>query len=164
MPNHWNQSLAAFRGIPLLIFWMLLVPVFGLAQVRCQSDQSPKPKSNPRAQYGLEMLTPDEGVDFKHYLEDLFRKLKREWLDHIPPDVENGKRGIVRVEFRVQRDGSVAADSVKLTNSSGKDDFDAASLGSIKAAAPFANLPANFSQPFIQLRATFFYNVDPKGY
>jgi outer membrane biosynthesis protein TonB len=50
---------------------------------------------------------------------------------------------------------------VELMNHSRKSDLDAASLEAIREAGPFDKLPEKFSQPFILVRVTFYYNVKP---
>jgi outer membrane biosynthesis protein TonB len=44
---------------------------------------------------------------------------------------------------------------------SGKDELDTASLPAVREAEPFKPLPEKFSQPFILLRITFYYNLKP---
>ena len=62
------------------------------------------------------------------------------------------------MEFRVLQDGNVTKDSLKITASSRKSDLDAASLQKVREAAPFSHLPEKFTQPFVELRFTFYYN------
>jgi TonB family protein len=79
----------------------------------------------------------------------------------MPASVAKGQKGINSVEFRILQDGSVPRDSMKSKASSGKADLDEASLSGILAAAPFAKLPADFTAPYIELRFTFYYNLEP---
>ena len=66
------------------------------------------------------------------------------------------------VDFRVLQDGSVPKDSLKIMRSSEKSDFNATSLQAVREAAPFNHLPEKFSESFIEVRFTFFYNVAPQ--
>ena len=77
----------------------------------------------------------------------------------MPPSVQMGQQGVNSVEFRIMQDGKIPEDFVKLTARSGKEDLDRASLTAIRALAPFDHLPEKFSQPFIALRITFYYNM-----
>jgi TonB family protein len=109
----------------------------------------------------MEMLSRTEGVDFIPYLHEVYTAVKRRWLAKLPPSVREGERGVNSVEVRIERDGNVGKDFFKVTRSSGKDALDAASLEGIRSAAPFGKLPQKSSQPFIELRFTFYYNLEP---
>ena len=115
--------------------------------------------SKSAAAIAVEMRTDTEGVDFTPYLQDVYLSVKRRWFANMPPSIERGQQGTNAVEFRIQRDGSVPKDSVKMVTSSAKGDFDAASLHGIQDAIPFNHLPEKFSKPFILLRFTFYYNL-----
>ena len=116
--------------------------------------------STPQAFASFEMLTPTEGVDFNSYMHDLYMSIKTKWHASMPPSLRQGQRGINIVQFRVLQDGTVPDDFLKLRQSSGGKDFDEASLGAIRQSGPFNHLPKDFSQPFIELRMSFYYNVE----
>ena len=162
MQNLRNKySFQLGRKLSLILAVTLLLPGLAIAQTTQIPDAA---KTQPRAAAyaGLEMLTPDEGTDFSGYLRSVYLGIKREWFTQMPSSVEKGEQGIVQVEFRVQRNGSVPADFVKLAKSSGKDDLDRAARGAVQSAASFSPLPDKFSHPFIELRMTFLYNIDPR--
>lgn len=71
-----------------------------------------------------------------------------------------GQLGKNAVQFRVLRDGTIPKNFLKLVYSSGKKDLDEASSQAVRKAAPFSHLPETYSQPFIELRMTFFYNCN----
>jgi TonB family protein len=98
------------------------------------------------------MLTPTKGVDFNPYLRERYISVRDQWRAAMPPSVKIGRQGITSVRFRVLQDGKVPDDFLKLIHSSGLSELDEASLGAIRKAAPFAHLPKDFSQPFIELR------------
>jgi TonB family protein len=120
-----------------------------------QQNRSP---SMGVAAAAVEVLSDTEGVDFNSYLRDVYVSVKKHWFANMPPSVEIGQQGANTVEFRILKDGNVPTDSMKII-SSGKSDFDAASLEGIKGAAPFKHLPELFSKPFIVLRFSFYYNL-----
>ena len=62
---------------------------------------------------------------------------------------------------RQEPDGTVPDEFLKLRQNSENKDLDDASLRAIRKAAPFSHLPKDYSQPFIELRMSFYYNVDP---
>jgi TonB family protein len=107
----------------------------------------------------IQLLSDTQGVDFNSYLRDVYVSVKHRWFASMPPSIEKGQEGKNIVEFHVLQDGGIVKDSLKMVLSSGKSDFDAASLQGIREAAPFNHLPDKFSQPFIELRFTFYYNL-----
>jgi len=164
MKNFRNRYLfARLRKLPLILVMTLLLLHPDLAQTMPPGDTARGSPASAKTYAGLEMLTADEGVDFSHYLQALYLRLKREWFARMPPSALLGERGIVQVQFHVLKDGSVPSDFVKLTKSSGKKDLDGVCLNAVHNAAPYGNLPGNFSQPFIDLRMAFYFNTDPKN-
>jgi len=107
----------------------------------------------------IEILTNTEGVDFAPFMRSVYGFIKREWFASMPPSVEQGDKGIVAIQFRVRQDGKVPGDSLKVVSSSGKREFDDASLSAIRNVTPFDHLPSKFSQPFVEVRMTFYYNI-----
>jgi TonB C terminal len=112
---------------------------------------------------GLEMLTPDEGVDFSGYLQRVYVTVKRNWFAVMPESVELGEKGIVVLTFRIMRDGSVPGGEPDIRRNSGKEPLDRAAFSSVRASSPFETLPPQFSGPYIELRYTYFYNIDPNS-
>ena len=116
------------------------------------------------AQGGLEMLTPDEGVDFSSYLQRVLIKVKQNWYAVIPESARLGEKGVVVLQFRIMRDGSVPPPEPNLMSTSGRDPLDHAAESSIVASNPFEPLPPAFSGPFIELRFTYLYNIPIESY
>ena len=143
----------------LLFIVALVVASNAVAQ---QSGPSSTPPKKAAAYSGLEMLTPDGGVDFNAYLMSVYKAIKLKWFAGMPKSVSDGETGIVIIKFHVQKDGTVPGDSLKFDiPPSGKEELDNAAFKAIQRAAPFGSLPVKFTQPFIDLRMTFFYNMDP---
>jgi outer membrane biosynthesis protein TonB len=114
------------------------------------------------AAYGaMEMLTPTEGVDFSNYLQRVYVTVKRNWFAVMPESVRLGDKGVVSLQFRIMRDGSVPAAEPATVRGSGKEPLDRAAVSSIRASNPFEPLPRAFSGPFIELRFTYYYNLQP---
>jgi hypothetical protein len=113
---------------------------------------------------GLEMLTPDQGVDFSSYLQRVYFTVKRNWFAVMPPSVELGDRGIVVLTFRIMRDGNVPSPEPLIRQNSGKEPLDRAAFSSVRASSPFEPLPAQFSGPYIELRYTYLYNIPLEEY
>ena len=110
---------------------------------------------------GIEMLTPTQGVDFDGYLQRVYFTVKRNWFAVMPESVELGERGMVVLVFRIMRDGSVPSEYTMIQRNSGKEPLDRAAYSSVRASSPFENLPPQFSGPYIELRYTYLYNIDP---
>jgi hypothetical protein len=113
---------------------------------------------------GLEMLTPDQGVDFNSYLQRVYVTVKRNWFAVMPASVELGERGIVVLTFRIMQDGSVPSSEPVIQRNSGKEPLDRAAFSSVRASNPFEPLPARFKGPYIELRYTYLYNIPLESY
>ncbi|HYL84091.1 MAG TPA: hypothetical protein VE263_07650 [Candidatus Angelobacter sp.] len=113
---------------------------------------------------GLEMLTPDQGVDFRSYLQRVHDVIERNWFAVMPASVELGERGMVILTFRIMRDGSVPAGDPNINRNSGKEPLDRAAFSSIRASNPFDRLPPQFNGPYIELRCTYLYNIPLEEY
>jgi outer membrane biosynthesis protein TonB len=113
--------------------------------------------------YGaMEMLTPTEGVDFNDYLHRVYITVKRNWFSVMPESVRLGDKGVVSLQFRIMRNGNVPdGEPVRLVGS-GKEPLDRAAVSSIRASNPFEPLPPQFSGPYIELRFTYYYNLQPE--
>jgi hypothetical protein len=114
-----------------------------------------------KAYGGIEMLTPDDGIDFSDYLTRVYLTVKRNWFAVMPPSVELGEKGIVQLTFRIMTDGSVPTGEPMINHNSGKEPLDRAAYSSVRASNPFEPLPSKFHRPYIELRYTYFYNIDP---
>jgi hypothetical protein len=112
---------------------------------------------------GLEMLTPDQGVDFRSYLQRVYLAVKGNWFAIMPESAELGERGIVVLTFRIMRDGSVPGTEPVINRNSGKEPLDRAAYSSVRASNPFEPLPSQFTGPYIELRYTYLYNIPPES-
>jgi outer membrane biosynthesis protein TonB len=110
---------------------------------------------------GIEMLTPTEGVDFNDYLARVYQSVKRNWFAVMPASVELGDKGVVSLQFRIMKNGGVPDGEPVKVFGSGKEPLDRAAISSIRASNPFEPLPPPFSGPYIELRFTYYYNLQP---
>jgi|HubBroStandDraft_4_1064222.scaffolds.fasta_scaffold31605_2 hypothetical protein len=132
-------------------------PIMGGGPIRAGRGQA----GGSTAYGGLEMLTPDQGVDFSAYLERVYLTVKRNWFAVMPQSAELGDKGIVQLTFRIMRDGSIPTEDPLLRHNSGKEPLDRAAYSSVRASNPFEPLPTQFSGPYIELRYTYYYNIVP---
>jgi TonB family protein len=110
---------------------------------------------------GIEMLTDTEGVDFNDYFRRIYYIVKGNWEAVMPPSVSLGDQGVVSLQFKIMRDGSVPDGMPIQVYGSGKEPLDRAAFSSIRASNPFPPLPPQFKGPFIELRFTYYYNIKP---
>jgi TonB family protein len=112
-----------------------------------------------QANGGLQMLTPDQGVDFNSYLQRVLERVRLNWYAVMPESVNLGEKGRVTLRFKIMSNGVVPdADPVQ-ESSSGKEPLDRAAYSAIRTSSPFEPLPPTFSGPFIELRFIFLYNL-----
>jgi TonB family protein len=126
-----------------------------------QSSDSARTLPKATAAASIEMLTDAEGVDFGPFLQSVYRSVKREWLSAMAPSIEKGNKGIVTIQFRVEQDGKVPDDFLKVVSNSGEKEFEYAARNAIRNMRPFEHLPSRFPQPFDELRMIFYYNTPP---
>lgn len=108
----------------------------------------------------MEILSDTLGVDFGPYMKRLHVTVQEHW-DPLIPEVALPpmmKKGVVVIEFAIQKDGSVKA--MSLVKSSGDTALDRAAWGALTSASPLPKLPVEFSGDYLLIRAAFFYNPD----
>ena len=120
------------------------------------------PSKDAQVRGELKVVTMVDMADASSYLQNVYRGVKKSWYAHMPASVKEGQQGKNSVEFQIMEDGSIPKDSVKLVSSSGKDDFDSASVRAIREAGPFGRLPEKSSQHPLTLRFSFSYNMPTK--
>ena len=108
---------------------------------------------------GVQMLTDTEGVNFDDYLRRVYITVKQNWFAVMPASVQLGDQGVVSLQFKIMRDGSVPDGDPQRVFGSGKEPLDRAAISSIRASNPFPTLPPQFKGPYIELRFTYYYNL-----
>ena len=112
---------------------------------------------------GISILTDTEGVDFTSYMNRLHDIVLRNWTAVLPESYYMGDKGIVVITFTIDRNGAIHINEPILERTSGKEALDRAVLAAIRTSVPFEPLPAQFKGPYIQLRAAFYYNLQPSS-
>ena len=110
---------------------------------------------------GIQMLTDNEGIDFNDYLHRVYIKVKQNWFAVMPASVSLGDQGVVSLQFRILKNGSVPDGEPVQVFSSGKEPLDRAAFSSIRGSNPFEPLPSRFKAEYILLRFTYYYNLQP---
>ena len=151
--------------LAIVVFAILFTSATFGQQTRPNGD-GPAPATNPTGQPAasaktmgnLEVLTDTQGVNFGPYLSKVVEAVRQNWHNLIPEEARapGMKSGKVAIEFVILPDGKVAG--MKLVAPSGDVALDRAAWGSITGSVPFADLPAEFTGPYLALRFRFYYN------
>jgi TonB family protein len=107
----------------------------------------------------VSIISDTQGVDFNDYLARLLATVKRNWYAIIPESARLGDKGMVVIQFKIMKDGTVPFPDPSLMRTSGKEPLDRAAMSAIRASSPFEPLPSQFTLPSIELRFIFLYNL-----
>ena len=115
---------------------------------------------HPGAAGGLEVLSDTQGVDFSSWLHRWHYETQRTWDPLIPDEVNPPiqKSGMVAIRFKVLPNGRVT--DMQLEGRSGDTALDRAAWGAL-TGSNYPPLPKEFHGPYLELRAYFFYNMEP---
>lgn len=103
----------------------------------------------------LQLLSDEQGVDFKPYLIQILATVKRNWLAVMPESVRLGRHGKVSIQFSIAKNGNVL--KLVFASNSGADALDRAAVAGISASSPFPPLPGEFRGDRIVLQMNFVY-------
>jgi len=115
------------------------------------------PPSPGRSGSSLELLSDPMGVDFKPYLTRILALVRRNWFAVIPESARYGNRGVVLLQFIIDRSGQVP--KLVIATPSGSQALDKAAVAGISASVPFPPLPQEYKGLSIRLQFAFKYNV-----
>jgi TonB family protein len=116
---------------------------------------------HPGAGSGAQILSDTQGVDFSGWLRRWYFETEHTWDPLIPDEVNPPilKAGQVQIRFKVLPNGQVT--DMQLEGRSGDSALDRAAWGAI-AGSNYPGLPREFHGPYLELRAVFMYNMEPK--
>ena len=120
---------------------------------------SPDGASEATALQQMQLLSDPLGVDFKPYLLQVLAKVRRNWMAIVPDSARRGQRGLVLIQFSIDRSGGVP--KLVIASASGITAFDRAAVAGISASNPFPPLPAAYKGDQIRLQMAFSYNLPP---
>jgi TonB family protein len=104
-----------------------------------------------------QLLSDPQGVDFKPYLIQVLAAVRRNWLAVIPESGRLGMRGLVQLQFSIDRLGRVP--KLVIATPSGTEAFDRAAVAGVSASNPFPPLPVAFKGEQIRVQLSFAYNI-----
>jgi protein TonB len=93
--------------------------------------------------------------DWGDYAEEMLRKIKIHWYEHIPKLAELGPDGKLSIRFYIRADGSVEGEAV--TRTSNIPPYDHAAFLGISEASPFRPLPKELNESREGVTITFLY-------
>ena len=120
---------------------------------------SPDGASEATALRQMQLLSDPQGVDFKPYLLQVLARVRRNWMAIVPDSARMGRRGLVLIQFSIDRGGGVP--KLVIASTSGITAFDRAAVAGISASNPFPPLPAAYQGDQIRLQMAFSYNLPP---
>jgi TonB family protein len=131
---------------------LLLAPT--TPQVLAQS------KPIPQFSLTLELMSNPQGAALKSFMSDLYKSIKDKAEATIPNNVLRGEQGVVVIQVKIQKDGSLNGVTPEKILSSGKKTLDDHAIAAVRKAAPFDHLPDSTPAP-VELRVSFYYNLPP---
>lgn len=132
------------------------VAVGDVDQFPSAPDALHRTQSPGRTQSRLELMSDPMGVDFKPYLIRILATVRRNWFAVIPESAHLGRKGVVSLQFAIDRSGQVP--KLVIATPSGAEALDRAAVAGISASVPFPPLPAEFKGKQIVLQFSFLYN------
>lgn len=123
----------------------------------------PSPRQSAQVPATLELLSSDEGVDFKNYLQNVYRSVMRNLVVDLPTGNDE-KEQVIAVRVRVQRDGSLPPQgAVVIVTRSGTKSLKAAAQQAVRSAAPFGHVPDGFKGSSVDLLFKFYFKGSPSA-
>ena len=112
---------------------------------------------------GVQVLSDTQGVDFNSWLQRWHWETERTWDPLIPDEVNPPilKSGMVAIRFKVLPNGRLMDGSLVLEGRSGDVALDRAAWGAL-VGSNYPPLPRAFHGPYLELRAYFLYNMQPR--
>jgi TonB family protein len=104
----------------------------------------------------LELMSDPMGVDFKPYLIQILSLVRKNWFAVIPESARLGNRGVVELQFIIDRNGDVP--KLVIATPSGSEALDKAAVAAVSASVRFPPLPNQFKGQQIRLQFAFNYN------
>jgi outer membrane biosynthesis protein TonB len=112
---------------------------------------------------GVQVLSDTQGVDFGNWLQRWHWETEHTWDPLIPDEVNPPiyKSGMVAIRFKVLPNGRLMDGSLVLEGRSGDVALDRAAWGAL-TGSNYPPLPREFQGPYLELRAYFLYNMEPR--
>lgn len=121
------------------------------------SELAKKYEANaPKGEVGKTLSLNTSELKYQKYLMDMKTRIEFYW-EYPSLAARNGWQGNLRINFRINRDGSVS--DVSLERSSGYPMLDDAAMTAVRLAAPFPPFPGNFTVEDLNIKGLFTYHL-----
>lgn len=110
----------------------------------------------PKGEVGKTLSLNTSELKYQKYLMDMKRKIEFHW-EYPALAARNGWQGNLKVNFKINKDGSVS--DISLERSSGYPMLDDAAITAVRLSAPFPPFPTNFSIEDISIKGQFTYHL-----
>lgn len=110
----------------------------------------------PKGEVGKTLSLNTSELKYQKYLMDMKTRIEFYW-EYPSLAARNGWQGNLRINFRINSDGSVS--DVLLERSSGYPMLDDAAMTAVRLAAPFPPFPGNFSVEDLSIKGLFTYHL-----
>jgi len=115
----------------------------------------------PKGEVGKTLSLNTSELKYQKYLMDMKTRIEFYW-EYPSLAARNGWQGNLRINFRINSDGSVS--DVTLERSSGYPMLDDAAMTAVRLAAPFPPFPGNFTVEDLNIKGLFTYHlISPVG-
>jgi len=120
------------------------------------SESTQRPTLPGQIGSSLELKSDAMGVDFRPYLSQILSLVRKNWFAVIPESARMGNRGLVELQFIIDRNGQVP--KLVIATESGSGALDRAAVAAVGSSVPFPPLPNEFKGQQIRLQFAFKYN------
>lgn len=97
--------------------------------------------------------------DWGEYADAMVRRIRRNWYENMPPLIRMGMKGVVTIQFTIQRSGQMT--DIRIIRSSDAPPYDYAARKALELSSPLQPLPADFPNNSERVTAQFYYNMRP---
>jgi protein TonB len=110
----------------------------------------------PKGEVGKTLSLNTSELKYQRYLMDMKSRIEFYW-EYPQLAARNGWQGSLKINFKINRDGSVS--DISLERSSGYPMLDDAAMTAVRLAGPFPPFPGNFSIDDINIKGQFTYHL-----
>lgn len=115
----------------------------------------------PKGEVGKTLSLNTSELRYQKYLMDMKSRIEFYW-EYPSLAARNGWQGNLKINFKINKDGSVS--DVSLERSSGYPMLDDAAMTAVRLAAPFPPFPGNFTIDDLNIKGLFTYHLlSPAG-
>jgi hypothetical protein len=106
-------------------------------------------------------VPPGTDPALEAYVRKVYALVRKSWFKHMPRDVKEGQKGLVVLRFKIQSDGTLREDDIRVEREFASEILLEKSLSALRQSAPFPAFPAGWTKPEIILTYTFEFSLTP---